>query len=125
MNRQEMFNKIWEGFEGQNWVISEDGHGTCMYRAPNGAKCAIGHLISEEEYDEQMEHLDVKTALKEGLLPLRFSEDIDFLFEIQKVHDQYVWSDIDSEEWLEERPTKLKDSMKNFAVAKGLQFPKD
>ena len=27
-----------------------DGNGNCMYRAPNGCKCAIGALLDDEDY---------------------------------------------------------------------------
>ena len=39
--------------------------GDCVYRSPCGLKCAIGVLISDEEYTENMEESDVH-KLTEG-----------------------------------------------------------
>tara|TARA_B100001146_G_scaffold152086_1_gene133687 strand:+ start:242 stop:553 length:312 start_codon:yes stop_codon:yes gene_type:complete len=33
--------------------------GQCLYRGPNGLKCAAGHLLSDEDYSPDMEGLRV------------------------------------------------------------------
>jgi len=43
----------------QNVRSVSDDDDMCMYRGPKGRKCAIGHLISDDEYDEKMESSSV------------------------------------------------------------------
>ena len=45
-----VLNKILEQGEPS---LNKDGK--CLYRGPNGLKCAAGHLISDEEYNPSME----------------------------------------------------------------------
>ncbi len=54
MNKQEIFDKAARGVLEQGGPsIDEDG---CMYRAPNGRKCAAGHLIADEHYNPRCEN---------------------------------------------------------------------
>jgi hypothetical protein len=39
----------------------EDGDYQCLYRGPNGTKCAVGHLIADELYTPEIEQLSVRT----------------------------------------------------------------
>jgi len=71
--------------------------GTCQYRGPDGMKCAVGHLMT----DEQMERYHIsnsagassfKSPLMQELIPgLNSQDEIDvarnFLFELQDAHD--------------------------------------
>jgi hypothetical protein len=68
--------------------------GTCQYRGPDGLKCAIGHLIT----DEQMERhhiinsagaLSFSRALVEELIPDMNDLEVtrNFLSELQDAHD--------------------------------------
>jgi hypothetical protein len=80
--------------------------GRCLYRGPDGMKCAIGVLIPDEEYVEAMESLSIRQLLR--LLKARF-EDVDphFLNALQNLHD-----DCFVENWKEE--------LRGFAVDHGL-----
>jgi hypothetical protein len=54
MTNQEIFDKVW------NWFIRDNNptsiqENFCLYRGPNGAKCAAGILIPDSEYLEGME----------------------------------------------------------------------
>lgn len=81
-------------------VQAKDG-GTCMYRGPNGTKCAVGCLIKDEHYTPEIEGLGVvtlvignqaprdemlRTALTASIGPLS-SEMLNLLEELQNVHD--------------------------------------
>lgn len=59
MTDQEMFNKIVTHLLTQK-VRSEgcdaDGTTTCLYRGPDGAKCAVGVLIADEHYTPSLEN---------------------------------------------------------------------
>ena len=37
--------------------------GSCVYRSPNGLKCAVGCLITDEAYDEDLEGVPVRCLL--------------------------------------------------------------
>lgn len=59
---QEVFNAAWQAFvvEGRPFAVSpdknDDGVYPCLYRGPNGTKCAIGLIIPDEEYDSSFEN---------------------------------------------------------------------
>lgn len=62
--------------------------GVCAYRGVEGRKCAIGALISDEEYSPELEDKDVMTlGLKDALPPSLRGLDIEFLTELQDIHD--------------------------------------
>ncbi len=72
----------------------------CAYRGNNGTKCAIGHLIPDELYKEEIEGLTVATKWHRvrDCLPLEIQEfgdkNKEFLIELQRAHDQaYIPSD--------------------------------
>lgn len=94
MNKQEMFTKAWLGLQKQNWEKSQfNALSACQYRGPNGMKCAAGHLIPDEMYDEGMEGKRIHAVL--GWYPNLFGEplnqsDIDFLEALQAVHDSFI-----------------------------------
>jgi hypothetical protein len=73
--------------------IADDGD-SCLYRGPNGTKCAVGHLMS----DEQMSRFGIQEdsnpyvfpfALIEELLPgVNQTDACSFLSQIQRAHDR-------------------------------------
>lgn len=54
MDKQEVFNKVFLGPKTQGFQQSIHNE-KCLYRAPDGKKCAAGQLILNEYYDEVME----------------------------------------------------------------------
>lgn len=85
--RQEIFNLVIRMLvkQGQRSIRST---GECAYRGTNGRKCAVGLLISDEEYTPKMEGQAVYSApmIKE-LLPKRLVPHACFLRELQRKHD--------------------------------------
>jgi hypothetical protein len=62
----------------------------CLYRAPNGGRCAIGCLIPNELYNPEMEGSAI-TALygfNDTIDALFKDADIDFLMRAQDAHDE-------------------------------------
>lgn len=59
MNNQqkiEIIDRVIAGFTAQGKFSTRDMDQTvCLYRGPNGCKCAIGMLIPDELYDKNME----------------------------------------------------------------------
>ncbi|MDH7796396.1 MULTISPECIES: hypothetical protein [unclassified Beijerinckia] len=61
----------------------------CMYRSPQGHKCAVGMLIPDDKYSPKFDNGDdvmLEAVLTEGLgVGL---ENFDFFRDLQKVHDK-------------------------------------
>lgn len=93
MTEQEVFNRVAVHLLSQK-KRSEDKFG-CLYRSPEGLKCAIGCLIPDEKYSPSMER-NLVDRLDLSLIGL---SDIDlwFLESLQSIHDQY-----DPTHWLNE-----------------------
>ena len=58
MTNQEAFNKVWDHFivkKGPPSIAWDGEAHRCFYRMGNGAKCAVGVLISDDGYRAEME----------------------------------------------------------------------
>lgn len=56
MDKQEIFNIVYNGLKAQGFVKSVLGEiKRCAYRGDNDCKCAFGHLIPDEVYDKTLE----------------------------------------------------------------------
>jgi hypothetical protein len=70
---------------------SVNEYGTCVYRAPCGNKCLVGHLIEDKDYSPLMdaEHcgLPVDLLAHRGLLPEYLVIYIPLLADLQFAHD--------------------------------------
>lgn len=42
-----------------------NGSNACLYKAPDGKKCAFGHLLSDDRYDTKMEGLHCSNIIRE------------------------------------------------------------
>ncbi len=67
-----------------------DGGPTCLYRHPDGLKCAVGCLIDDQHYSKSLElkgstHEDVFNALSESGWDV--DEMLDLLNDMQGLHD--------------------------------------
>lgn len=96
MDRQEIFDKVAQHLITQGKPsASYDNEGIkhCLYRGPDGTKCAVGCLIPDEEYSKDIESYRVRhiieVSLTEGINPVisSFSNDVNLLHDLQKVHD--------------------------------------
>lgn len=99
---QEIFDQSVNGLRAQGCKSISDNK--CTYRnrlsndgkpSPDSLKCAVGFLISDEEYHPNMEGIDVRSMLNNsynnGSLSLnkRLMPHIGLLIELQAIHDQY------------------------------------
>lgn len=57
--------------------------GTCLYRGADGAKCAVGALISDNDYEERMEGHYASNVVNH-LFP---ADQLPLLDDLQEVHD--------------------------------------
>lgn len=93
MNNQQAFNQMVEHLRKQKKRSYEESISTCLYRGPNGLKCAIGALIPDELYREEMEGMAVTRLLinEQNKYPKLYElfEQVDsqFLSEMQDIHD--------------------------------------
>lgn len=94
LDRQAVFNKAVAGLAAQNFELSvKDGESVCLYRGPHGRKCAVGHLIDDVVFREE---LNTAQATHPGVLEMLrlsgvvVSGDITeraFFRELQRCHD--------------------------------------
>lgn len=90
ISAQEIFAKVYTHFVTNNQPRSMDAGGTlCMYRGEGGAKCALGVLIEDDEYDEKMEGADhgVTFLFDHGMLPARLVPHVRLIQSLQRLHD--------------------------------------
>ncbi len=112
MTKQEIFDTVAKHLFSQG-QRSVNANGVCLYRGPNGLKCAIGALITDEEYDSEMEFKTI-SFLKERFIPDRLKGVIiDFLSDLQNIHDDYAnWS----------RTSQMKEELEIVARNFGLDY---
>lgn len=97
MNRQEVFEKASRHLLAQG-VKSETEDG-CLYRGPRELMCALGCLIPEGLYDKQIENSSPLSISHRGVILRNIlakaigggatlpPEDLNFLVDLQRVHD--------------------------------------
>lgn len=101
MNKQEIFDKVAAHLLKQK-VAAVGEHGSCRYRGMNGTSCAVGCLIPDEHYKEDMEGYSVNVVIEQPA-PERatlFSsvlkasgideENFKLLLDLQFVHDRIM-----------------------------------
>jgi hypothetical protein len=64
----------------------------CLYRAPDGTKCAIGCLISDEEYKPEIEGHSIRDLADLFLLHANL-QVFDLLKALQRIHDMLAPKD--------------------------------
>ena len=116
--RQELFNRSVAGLAGQDFIRSFDiskrgfvGNG-CVYRGPNGTKCAIGHLIPDEKYNPLVDsgQYDTKEVCEKAGLPVLHYSDT-FYGQLQECHDQGVV------------PQEMRRYLRDFGIRHCLELP--
>lgn len=70
---------------------SETGKITCLYRGPNGTKCAAGCLIPDEDYKPDMEHG------KWSSVSMNYGFERKHIYLISDL--QYIHDNVEVEEW--------------------------
>lgn len=116
LSLQECFDKVWKHF-----VIDENPQSIrlsdyrCYYRSPSGIKCAIGCLIPDEMYNEDME----KTQLlnfqnKWPGLPFHYLDHV-IVRDLQRCHDHAVL--------MNNFTMEVTNNLKDFAIKYNLTVP--
>ena len=86
---QEVFNQVAKHMLAQGKRSAKpDDQNACLYRGPNGLKCAAGALIGDDEYVEDMDNNDAGTSwhglVNRGQVP---GEHFELIQELQQIHD--------------------------------------
>lgn len=111
---QELFNKIYLGLKSQNFeksAIYENDNLRCLYRGPNGLKCAVGFLVTDEKYNESIEHMSPCDLIAKKIVELSDIHII-FLREMQSIHDNAC------------DPEDMRLELESYAKDLGLVIPK-
>ena len=118
MTNKEVFNKACEGLASQGWIVSFDQTGGyCAYRGDDNRKCAVGWLVSDDTYDDDIEGLGVRELSWMHVGQQIFKKNhisssersIEFLADLQDLHDN---SDNET----------LKERFRAFAKKRGWEF---
>jgi len=93
MTEQEVFNTVWNHFVVNRGPVSVDANNNCLYRGPDGARCAVGLFIPDELYRESMEQEAIKDVRKQlGDQSAALPEGCDLLLQrLQMAHDDAAW----------------------------------
>lgn len=84
-NRQAAFNTAYLATIAQG-KPSVGARGFCLYRGPDGLKCAIGHLIPDEKYHNLLESNSAGSCVIRDAVSAP-QEERSFLAELQACHD--------------------------------------
>lgn len=116
---QTIFDIIYKGLLAQGKQSIVPSNGRCMYRGPDGLKCAAGMLIPDDEYIDDMEDegpvgtfycrdgFEMKHSwFKKHLSP----EAGKVVYELQLIHDRRL-------------PKNWKEQMKSIALRYDLKVP--
>lgn len=88
MTTQEAYERIREHFSQPDAEFSVTENNICRYRGPNGAKCAFGVLIENDEYRLEMEGAGATSVMRTFNLPNLVGVDENFVEQAQETHDK-------------------------------------
>lgn len=89
MSKQHTFDKVTTHLRQQN-VQCVDDKGNCLYRGPNGLKCAVGALIPDNMYSPDFEGQACDWHRIACVLE-QLGHDVELCTRLQRVHDwEYV-----------------------------------
>lgn len=124
MNMQDLFTQAVQGVIHQGGP-SVDDNGLCQYHAPNGRKCAVGHVIPVNVYIKEMEGKDIIGVLRHCPGSIRCeTTTLDMLYDLQRAHDDLaeyaVRSSTESEADFVKR---FREAAEQVANKYGLEMP--
>ena len=65
----------------------------CLYRGPDGLKCAYGHVHPDSMYSENMEDCSIGELLKLNIIPKSLAPHLELLDDMQFNHDRDVFDE--------------------------------
>lgn len=139
-NRQNAFNTVWQAFvvdkKPFGWCASdaETAGGKCVYRGPNGERCAAGQVLPDAIYSVKMEgyrasqlgaYVDDPEPYNEWVRQFGIGGG-QFLDELQQAHDSSVldWDAPTNTRRTDEEAYKvIPDKLRTFAKQFGMTVP--
>lgn len=128
---QEAFNIVWNAFvvrkEPFSAVENEESCTgfNCLYRGPDGAKCAAGHLIPDDVFKESWEGSGIYYLIGRDLefdLGFTSAKTEQFISKLQEAHDRAAANHLrDNEDFHE----SIEHSLRNFAMTYSLTLPQN
>lgn len=106
MNKQKVYNTVKKHLLKQNEISMVKG--VCLYRGPNGLKCALGIFIPDNKYHRYLEGISATALIDDGMFKLPGNSksisdsDLNLLNLLQGVHDTF-------------RPPKWKEELRRVA----------
>lgn len=88
MTAQKIFDKIVTHLRTQN-AVSATANGLCLYRSPDGKKCAVGCMIPDDVYDPDMEHHMAGSVIADCRQLHDLYDHRNLLESMQLVHDNH------------------------------------
>lgn len=89
-DKQAMFNTVVSGIAAQDWrrSVAGEGNNICKYRGRGTDKCALGHLIKDEDYETRFDEGIASTheMLRDDFGIDNYEERV-WLIELQNAHD--------------------------------------
>lgn len=131
LTAQEVFDASYKAMVAQGkpsiTQVREEGIRRCLYRGPDGLKCAVGALLTDNEaagLDSYRAHgVNVRALYEDGKLPARLRPHLLLLETLQLAHDQiafeFAGADKPDAVWLDE----FKHSAANIAAERNLTVP--
>lgn len=92
MSKQKIFEKIIKHLIKQKVRSYDYCDIGCVYRGPNGTKCAVGCLLTDKIYRSDMEGNNIRGVISiyKYYLPKYIIDNEDFLSDIQFLHDEKI-----------------------------------
>lgn len=120
MNRQKIFNTAYLGLKAQRFQRSATfaKEQACVYRSPEGLKCALGHCIPDELYNPGMEFQTPR-----GTLFANFPK-LPAFFEVEDHHDVLFLADLQDCHDRADSSKEMRHRLKDFAKQHRLIIPK-
>ena len=98
ITNEELFNRVRTHLLTQAKKSIDPATDNCLYRGPDGTKCAVGILISDKYYSEYLENIGIGIGRAGGKVVEAVSnslgvkltiDNIELLDALQDVHDRY------------------------------------
>jgi hypothetical protein len=108
---QAIFDQVARHLLTQNAQSIRDDAGfdvACLYRGPDGLKCALGCLIADTEYVPDMEGHGIYGLIEAGYCDANIKPHAHFLAELQEIHDGHLLP----ETW----PAQLRKVARHYAL---------
>lgn len=124
---QEIFDEVVTGLFEQGGPARSPDSKMCLYRAPDGRKCAFGLLIPDSAYEPLMEGNNAEAVIRHFNVGEYSREQIELVTILQEAHDRWSngqWrNEVFYPGWTKEDPqwTLLRDGLAHVASIYELQ----